>query len=144
MTSEPAEAPRRHQIVQSVMARKYGERTGASSLVNFMVSDRKRISNLLGNADDATLCRHGYARLDVHEFLLAVDDDPEKFELLVGLCRQKERLQEIQLCRGTSKRSASLGTSVTSSKSAQVSSFGSSQREEHAALPKGQNLIVSL
>ena len=39
---------------------------------------------------------HGYARLQVHEFLLAVDDDPEKFELLMRLCRQKEMLQEMR------------------------------------------------
>ncbi|CAL1129650.1 unnamed protein product [Cladocopium goreaui] len=124
------------------MACSDSERAVASPLVTFMVSDRKRISNLLGNTDDETLCRHGYARLQVHEFLLAVDDDPEKFELLMRLCRQKEMLQEMKLCCG-SKSSASLETCVTSG-STQASGFGSSQREEHAALQRGQNLIVSL
>ena len=39
---------------------------------------------------------NGYARLQVHEFLLAVNDDPSKFELLMQLCRQNEMLREMR------------------------------------------------
>ena len=38
----------------------------------------------------------GYAKLPVHEFLLAVDDSPQKFELLIGIARQEATLQSMR------------------------------------------------
>lgn len=38
----------------------------------------------------------GYAKLPVHEFLLAVDDSPQKFELLIGIARREATFQPMR------------------------------------------------
>ena len=129
------------------------QQPSTSSLVSFMMADRSKLRKTHGYVDDATLCRRGYAKLPVHEFLLAVDDSPQKFELLIGIARREATFQPMRADReGARGRASSDPTGIKTSvpscpKVSLLHEFKGDFIDEEWApskLPKGRNRIVSL